>query len=147
MSAKQALFHRLGEVLEIISTLEKTNPAGRVWRYNKCRVQWDDSNEIAVIELSEEYVPGQRVAVIYRGSSQICDINLATGKQSPIGDRVEGIAALVLFISVPLCFVLVGIPIYWAVTMYSKVTTNGLRKNVAVYVEELMARLRLKRAA
>ncbi len=56
-----------------------------------------------------------------------------------IGDRVEGIAAFVLFLSVPLCFVLIGIPIYYGVTLYSKVATKGLRKRVAAYVEDMMA--------
>jgi hypothetical protein len=146
MTADKALFHRLGTVLEIISTLEKKNPAGRTWRYNKSRVKWDDNAEIAVIELTEEYQPEQRVAVIYRGQNQICDINLATCRQSPIGDRVEGIAALVMFISVPLCFVLIGIPIYWGVRFYAKVSTDALRKRVAAYVDELMAKLNLRRA-
>ena len=139
--AAQALFHRLGNVLEIISTSEKKNPAGRIWRFTRCRVKWDENNEIVVIDLSEEYQPQDRVAVIYRGQSQICDINLRTGRQSMIGDRVEGIAAFVLFLSVPLCFVLIGIPIYYGVTLWSKVYTNGLRKRVAAYVEDMMARI------
>jgi hypothetical protein len=139
--AAQALFHRLGTVLEIISTSEKKNPAGRIWRFTRCRVKWDENNEIVVIDLSEEYQPQDRVAVIYRGQSQICDINLRTGRQSMIGDRVEGIAAFVLFLSVPLCFVLIGIPIYYGVTLYSKVATKGLRKRVAAYVEDMMARI------
>lgn len=139
--AAQALFHRLGTVLETISTSEKKNPKGRIWRFTRCRVQWDVSNEIVTIDLSEEYQAGDRVAVIYRGQSQICDINLRTGRQSMIGDRVEGIAAFVLFLSVPLCFVLIGIPIYYGVTLYSKVTTNGLRKKVAAYVDDMMPRI------
>ena len=137
----QALYHRLGTVLETVSTSEKKNPAGRTWRFTRCRVKWDENNEITPIDLSEEYAPGDRVAVIFRGASQICDINLRTGRQSMIGDRVEGIAAFILFLSVPLCFVLIGIPIYYGVALYSKVTTNALRKRVAVYVEELMARI------
>jgi hypothetical protein len=139
--AAQALFHRLGGVLEIISTSEKTNPKGRIWRFTRCRVQWDVSNEIVTIDLSEEYAQGDRVAVIYRGQSQICDINLRTGRQSMIGDRVEGIAAFVLFLSVPLCFVLIGIPIYYGVTLYSKVSTKALRKRVAAYVDEMMPKI------
>lgn len=136
----EALYHRLGTVLEVVSTSEKKNPAGRTWRFTRCRVKWDENNEIVPIDLSEEYQNSDRVAVIYRGSSQICDINLRTGRQSMIGDRVEGIAAFVLFLSVPLCFVLIGIPIYYGVTVYSKVSTNALRKRVAAYVEDLMSR-------
>lgn len=139
--AAQALFHRLGTVLETISTSEKKNPKGRIWRFTRCRVQWDVSNEIVTIDLSEEYAAGDRVAVIYRSQSQICDINLRTGRQSMIGDRVEGIAAFILFLSVPLCFVLIGIPIYYGVTLYSKVTTRGLRKKVAAYVDDMMPRI------
>jgi len=139
MSA-QALYHRLGTVLETVSTTEKKNPAGRTWRFTRCRVKWDENNEITPIDLSEEYQAGDRVAVIFRGGSQICDLNLRTGRQSMIGDRVEGIAALVLFISVPLCFILIGIPIYYGVTLYSKVSTRSLRKRVAAYVEDLMSR-------
>jgi len=136
----QALYHRLGTVLETVSTSEKKNPAGRTWRFTRCRVKWDENNEITPIDLSEEYQAGDRVAVIFRGGSQICDLNLRTGRQSMIGDRVEGIAALVLFISVPLCFILIGIPIYYGVTLYSKVSTRSLRKRVAAYVEDLMSR-------
>lgn len=137
----QALYHRLGTVLETVSTSEKKNPAGRTWRFTRCRVKWDENNEITPIDLSEDYAAGDRVAVVFRGASQICDINLRTGRQSMIGDRVEGIAAFVLFLSVPLCFVLVGIPIYYGVTLYSKVTTNALRKRVGVYVEDLMTKI------
>ncbi len=138
----QALYHRLGTVLETVSTTEKKNPKGRTWRFTRCRVKWDENNEVVAIEMAEEYQAGDRFAVIYRGASQICDINLRTGRQSLIGDRVEGIAALVLFLSVPLCFVLIGIPIYYGVTLYSKVTTNALRKRVAVYADDLMVKLR-----
>jgi hypothetical protein len=141
MSA-QALYHRLGTVLETVSTMEKKNPAGRTWRFTRCRVKWDENNEIGFVDLSEAYEAGQRMAVIYRGGNQICDVNLATGRQSVIGDRVEGIAALVLVLSVPLCFVLIGIPIYYGVTLYSKVTTKGLRKHVMVYVDDLLIKLR-----
>ncbi len=137
----QALYHRLGTVLETVSTSEKKNPAGRTWRFTRCRVKWDENNEITPIDLSEDYQPGDRVAVIFRGGNQICDINLRTGRQSMIGDRVEGIAAFVLLLSVPLCFVLIGIPIYYGVTLYSKVTTNALRKRVSFYIEELMVKL------
>lgn len=137
----QALYHRLGTVLETVSTSEKKNPAGRTWRFTRCRVKWDENNEITPIDLSEEYAAGDRVAVIFRGASQICDINLRTGRQSMIGDRVEGIAAFILFLSVPLCFVLIGIPIYYGVTLYSKVTTNALRKRVGVYVDDLMTQI------
>jgi hypothetical protein len=136
----EALYHRLGTVLEVVSTSEKKNPAGRTWRFTRCRVKWDENNEVVPVELSEDYQTNDRVAVIYRGSSQICDINLRTGRQSMIGDRVEGIAAFVLFLSVPLCFVLIGIPIYYGVTLYSKISTGALRKRVAVYVEDLMSR-------
>jgi hypothetical protein len=143
----EALYHRLGTVLEVVSTSEKKNPAGRTWRFTRCRVKWDENNEIVPADLSEEYQANDPVAVIYRGSSQICDINLRTGRQSMIGDRVEGIAAFVLFLSVPLCFVLIGIPIYYGVTLYSKITTNALRKRVAVHVETLMAKASLPTAA
>jgi hypothetical protein len=141
MSA-QALYHRLGTVLETISTTEKQNPAGRTWRFTRCRVKWDENNEIVTVEMAEDYQAGDRVAVIYRGASQICDINLRTGRQSQIGDRVEGIAALILFVSVPLCFVLIGIPIDYGVTLYSKVTTNALRKRVALYADDMLTQLR-----
>lgn len=137
----QALYHRLGTVLETVSTSEKKNPAGRTWRFTRCRVKWDENNEITPIDLSEDYQPGHRLAVIFRGGNQICDINLCSGRQSMIGDRVEGIAAFVLLMSVPLCFVLVGIPIYYGVTLYSKVTTNALRKRVSLYVEDLTSKL------
>ena len=140
--SSHGLYHRLGTVLETISTSEKKSPAGRTWRFTRCRVKWDENNEIVTIEMSEDYQPGDRFAVIYRGVSQICDINLRTGRQSQIGDRVEGIAALVLFISVPLCFVLIGIPIYYGVTLYSKVTTKALRKRIAVYADDMLAGLR-----
>jgi hypothetical protein len=136
-----ALYHRLGIVLEVVSTSEKKNPAGRTWRFTRCRVKWDENNEIVPVDLSEDYQAGDRVAVIYRGGSQICDINLRTGRQSMIGDRVEGIAAFILFLSVPLCFVLIGIPIYYGVTLYSKISTNALRKRVASYVEDMMSRM------
>jgi hypothetical protein len=138
----QALYHRLGTVLETVSTSEKKNPAGRTWRFTRCRVKWDENNEIMTIEMAEEYQAGDRFAVIFRGGNQICDINLRTGRQSQIGDRVEGIAALVLVISVPLCFVLIGIPIYYGVTLYSKITTKALRRRVAVYADDLLAKLR-----
>lgn len=140
MSA-QALYHRLGTVLEIVSTNEKTSPQGRVWRFTRCRVKWDENNEIMPIDLSEDYQVNDRVAVIYRGTSQICDVNLRTGRQSMIGDRLEGIAALLLVISVPLCFVLIGIPIYYSVRLYSRITTEGLRRRVGVYVDELRVKL------
>jgi hypothetical protein len=142
MSA-EALFHRLGTVLETTSTSQQRNPAGRTRTYTKCRVKWDDNGETGYFELAETYKPGDRTAVIFRGESQICDVNLATGKQSIIGDRVEGIAALILVISMPLMFILIGIPIYFGVTLYSKVTTKGLRKRVAAYVSDLLGRLRL----
>jgi hypothetical protein len=134
-------------VLEVVSTSEKKNPAGRTWRFTRCRVKWDENNEVVPVDLSEEYQASDRVAVIYRGSSQICDINLRTGRQSMIGDRVEGIAAFVLFLSVPLCFVLIGIPIYYGVTLYSKISTKALRKRVAVYAEDMMRRMQLPSAA
>jgi hypothetical protein len=137
----EALYHRLGTVLEVVSTSEKKNPAGRTWRFTRCRVKWDENNEIVPVELSEEYQASDRVAVIYRGASQICDINLRTGRQSMIGDRVEGIAAFVLFLSVPLCFVLIGIPIYYGVTLYSKISTRALRRRVAAYVDDMTHRM------
>jgi hypothetical protein len=137
-----ALYHRLGTVLETVSTTERKNPAGRTWRFTRCRVKWDENNEIVAIDMAEDYQAGDRFVVIYRGGNQICDINLRTGRQSQIGDRVEGVAALILFISVPLCFVLVGIPIYFGVTLYSKVTTKSLRRRVALYADDLMTRLR-----
>jgi hypothetical protein len=137
----QALYHRLGTVLETVSTSEKKNPKGRTWRFTRCRVKWDENNEITPIDLSEDYQAGDRVAVIFRGGNQICDMNLRTCRQSMIGDRVEGIAAFILLISVPLCFVLIGIPVYYGVTLYSKVTTNALRKRVSRYVEDLMLTL------
>ena len=137
----QALYHRLGTVIEIVSTSEKTSPQGRVWRFTRCRVKWDENNEIVPIDLSEDYQAGDRVAVIYRGASQICDINLRTGRQSMIGDRLEGIPALLLVISVPLCFILIGIPIYYSVRLYSKMSTQALRSRVGAYVDGLRAKL------
>ena len=142
MSA-EALFHRLGTVLATTSTSQQRNPAGRTRTYTKCRVKWDDNGETGSFELAETYSPGDRTAVIFRGESHICDVNLATGQQSIIGDRVEGIAALILVISMPLMFILIGIPIYFGVTLYSKVTTKGLRKRVAAYIHELLGRLRI----
>jgi len=141
MSA-EALFHRLGAVEEVTSVSEQRNPAGRTRRYAKCRVKWDDNGETGFFELSETYAVGDRTAVIFRGESYICDVNLSTGKQSTIGDRVEGIAALILVISMPLCFLLIGFPIYFGVTLYSKLTTKELRKRVAAYVGDLLRRLR-----
>ena len=140
MSA-EALFHRLGTVLETTSTSQQRNPAGRTRTYTKCRVKWDDNGETGSFELAETYSPGDRTAVIFRGESHICDVNLATGQQSIIGDRVEGIAALILVISMPLMFILIGIPIYFGVTLYSKVTTKGLRRRVTAYVDEVLAHL------
>lgn len=146
MTAAKAIYHRVGTVLEILSTLEKRNPKGRTFRYAKCRVRWEDGGEPVTIELSETYTPGQQTAVIYRGSSKICDINLATGKQSPIGDRVEGLMAFALFLSVPLCFVLIGIPIYYGIRAWSRVSTDALRKKVAVYIEPVLAELKRRPA-
>jgi hypothetical protein len=140
MSA-QPLFHRLGRVLEIVSTSEKKNSAGRTKRYTRCRIKWDDNGETHFLDLAASYEAGQRTVVIYRGESLICDVNLATGERSIIGDRVEGIAALILVISVPLCFLLIGIPIYYGVTLYSKVTTNGLRRRISTYLDDLLTRL------
>lgn len=136
------LYHRLGVVLEIVSMQEKKNPAGRTWRYTRCRVQWDDGGEITQIDLSETYAPDARVLVIFRGGNQICDVNLETGRQSIIGDRLEGVAALIMVVSVPLCFILIGLPIYYGVTLYSKVTTQALRKRVATYLDALLPKLR-----
>jgi hypothetical protein len=141
MSA-EALYHRLGEVLETTSTTEQTNPAGRTKRYTRCRVKWDDNGETSFLDLAETYAAGDRTAVIYRGGNYICDVNLATGRQSTIGDRVEGLAALILVVSMPLCLLLIGIPIYWGVTLYSKITTKELRRRVAAYVGDLLARLK-----
>jgi hypothetical protein len=138
----EKLVHRLGMVLETTSTSQQRNPAGRVRTYTKCRVKWDDSSDEDFFELAETYKAGDRMAVIFRGDTYICDVNLATGRQSIIGDRVEGIAALVMVISMPLMFVLIGIPIYFGVTLYSKVATKGLRKRVAAYVSDLLGRLR-----
>ncbi len=137
----RALYHRLGRVLEIVSTDQKKNPAGRTWVYTRCRIQWDDGGEITQIDLCETYRVGDRVAVILRGGSRICDVNLNTGRRSVIGDRLEGLAALVMFVSVPLCFVLIGIPIYYGVTLYSKITTKALRRRVGEYLDALLPRL------
>ncbi len=140
--AETPLYHRLGEVLEITSTNEQRNPAGRTRVYSRCRIKWDDNGETSFLELAETYQVGQRTAVIYRGENYICDVNLDTGRQSLIGDRVEGLAALVLLIAMPLQFLLIGIPMRIGVTIYSKVTTERLRKRVAAYVEDLLAKLR-----
>lgn len=139
----RALYHRLGRVQEILSTDQKKNPAGRTWVYTRCRIQWDDGGETTQIDLCEGYRAGDRVAVILRGGSRICDVNLDTGRRSIIGDRLEGLAALVMFVSVPLCFVLIGIPIYYGVTLYSKVTTKALRRRVSDYLDVLLPRLRV----
>lgn len=140
--AETPLFHRLGTVMEITSKSEQRNPAGRTKVYSRCRIKWDDAGEPTFIDLAETYKAGQRTAVIYRGENYICDVNLETGKQSIIGDRVEGLAALVLVIAMPLQFILIGIPMRIGVTIYSKVTTKQLRKRVAAYVADLTAKLR-----
>jgi hypothetical protein len=137
--AAEALYHRLGVVLEITSVSERTNPAGRTKRFSRCRVSWDDNGETSFPDLSESYSAGDRTAVIYRGGNYVCDLNLATGRQSVIGDRVEGVAALILLISLPLCFVLVGIPVYWSVMLYARITTSRLRRRIAVYLRDTFA--------
>ena len=135
----RALYHRSGEVLETLSTSERRTNRGRTKRYTRCRVRWEDGAGPEFIDLSADYRPEQRMAVIYRDQSQICDINLDTGQQSVIGDRVEGVLALLLFISVPLCFVLIGIPLYLAVRWYARATTDALRRRVAAYAPALLA--------
>ncbi|MBU6318438.1 MAG: hypothetical protein KGS00_02195 [Alphaproteobacteria bacterium] len=135
----EALYHRLGVVLEVASISERTNSAGRTKRFSRCRVSWDDNGETSFPDLSETYSAGERTAVIFKGGNYICDLNLATGRQSVIGDRVEGVAALILLISLPLCFVLVGFPLYWSVMLYSRITTARLRRQIAGYLRETFA--------
>jgi hypothetical protein len=135
------LHYRLGQVIEPTSTSEKRGKGGRLKRFTRCRMRWDDGQEPEFFELTEAYGAGDRTAVIYRGENYICDVNLSTGRQSQIGDRLEGIAAFLLVISIPLSFILIGIPIYVAVTVYSKVTSSRLRKRVAEYVNACMPRM------
>lgn len=130
----QRLSHRVGAVSDISSTSERKNTAGRVWRFTHARVVWEDAAEPARIDLTGDYMVGDRVAVIWRGSAQICDVNLRTGKQSPIGDRVEGIAAIVMVVALPFNFVLVGLPFYYGVRLWSRIATAALRKRVAAYI-------------
>jgi hypothetical protein len=141
-----ALHHRLGDVAETLATTQRRTNQGRTKQFTRCRVNWDDGQGPEFMDLSADYQPGQRAAVIYRGANYICDVNVATGQQSVIGDRVEGILALILFISVPLCFVLIGFPIYFGVRAYSRVATNRLRRRVAEYVGSLLPRLQAERA-
>jgi hypothetical protein len=138
--APPALRHRIGEVVETASATERRTSAGRTKRFARCQVRWDDG-VTDFIDLSEVYQPGERTAVIFSGDSQICDVNLRTGRQSVIGDRLEGIPAFLLAISVPLMLLLVGIPLYFGVRAYSKVTTRGLRKRVSQHVEQLLLQL------
>jgi hypothetical protein len=145
MSATE-LHYRLGQVIEPTSTTEKQGKGGRLKRFTRCRMRWDDGGEPEFFELTEDYSAGDRTAVIYRDETYICDVNLSTGRQSAIGDRLEGIAALLLVISIPLSFLLIGIPIYFAVTLYSKVTSSRLRKRVAAYVDAMMPRMRMGQA-
>jgi hypothetical protein len=138
----EQLHYRLGEVLETTTTTEARGKGGRIKRYLRCLIRWEDGGEPEFFELSETYAAGDRTAVIYRGESYICDVNLSTGRQSVIGDRLEGIAAFILVISIPLSFLLIGIPIYIAVTMYSKLTSSRLRKQVAAYVDAMLPQMR-----
>jgi hypothetical protein len=132
----QRLSHRVGAIAEISSTSNKKSPGGRVWTYTHANVAWDGESEPTRVDLIGEHQAGDRVAVIYRGPAQICDVNLRTGKQSMIGDRVEGLAAIVMFIAMPLNFVLIGLPFYFGVRLWSRVSTEALRKRVAAYVAE-----------
>jgi hypothetical protein len=138
-AAEQRLHHRLGQVAEISSTSDKRSPQGRVWRYTHALVRWKDlgegEGEPQRIDLIGEYQTGDGVAVVRRGEAQICDVNLRTGKASPIGDRVEGLAAIIMFIAMPLNFVLIGLPFYFGVRLWSRMSTSALRKRVAAYIE------------
>ncbi|MEZ5938792.1 MAG: hypothetical protein R3C52_11310 [Hyphomonadaceae bacterium] len=132
------LRHRKGLILE---TTSQTAPkvGGRTPKcYTRCKTQWDDAEEPDFVDLAATYSANDRTAVIYRGDDYICDLNLSTGQQSTIGDRVEGIPALLLVISVPLCFVLIGIPLYFGVKLYAKVSTGQLRRRVADYIERAL---------
>jgi hypothetical protein len=140
-----ALHHRLGEVAETLSSTERKTNQGRTKRFTRCRVIWDDGEGPEFTDLSADYTPGQRAAVIYRDTNYICDVNIESGQQSVIGDRVEGILALVLFISFPLSFILIGLPVYFGVRVWSRVTTDRLRKQVAAYVETLLPSIRAPR--
>lgn len=142
-----ALHHRLGEVAETLSTTERKTNQGRMKRFTRCRIIWDDGEGPEFMDLSADYTPGQRTAVIYRDTNYICDVNVETGQQSVIGDRVEGILALLLFISFPLSFVLIGLPFYFGVRAWSRVTTDKLRKRISAYVETLLRSLRVPPAA
>lgn len=131
--ADETLSHRVGEVKEITSTSEHSNPAGRTYTYSRSRILWDDGEE-TFRDLLESYQPGDRVALVYRGDMPICDINLRTGRQSVIGDRVEGIAAVVMLAAWPLSFILIGLPFYWGVKLHAKISTERLRRRIATYV-------------
>ncbi len=138
-----ALHHRLGEVAETLSSTERKTNQGRMKRFTRCRVIWDDGAGPEFTDLSADYTAGQRTAVIYRDTNYICDVNVESGQQSVIGDRVEGILALLLVISMPLCFVLIGFPMYFGVRAWSRMTTDKLRKRVSAYVETLLPSLRI----
>ena len=131
----QRLSHRVGAIAAISSISDKKSPGGRLWRYTHAEIVWDGESEPSRVDLTGEHQAGDRVAVVYRGSSQICDVNLRTGAQSVIGDRLEGVAALIMLIAMPLNFILIGLPIYYGVRLWSRVSTRALRKRVAAYIE------------
>ncbi len=132
--SEQGINHRAGVVVETGACNETRVGNRPPKRYTKCEIAFEPNSQHEMLDLAESYHAGDQTAVIFRGGDYICDINLTTGKQSAIGDRVEGLAALILAISIPLWFVLIGIPIYFGVKLYARVTTQRLRKRVAEYV-------------
>jgi hypothetical protein len=130
-----AFYHRDGAVQDTITVMETRRRSGKVRRYVKCRVRWHDNGETSALDLSADYQAGDATRVIYRGGSYVTDLNLSTGERPHIGDRLEGVAALLFVISIPLSFVLIGLPLYWGVTLYSKIATGRLRRRISDYIE------------
>lgn len=135
------LSHRVGSVAGISSLSELTNKAGRVWRFTHAQVAWETAGPPQRIDLTGDYKVGDRTAVIWRGDAQICDVNLRTGKLSTIGDRTEGIAAIIMVAALPLNIVLIGLPLYYGVALWSRISANRLRKRVGAYVAQHIAPL------
>lgn len=130
-------YHRFGTVQDTITVTEGRGRSGEVRRFLKCRVRWDDNGETGALDLSADYAPGERAAVIYRGGAYVTDLNVSTGSRPPIGDRLEGVAALLLVVSIPLSFLLIGLPLYWGVSLYSRISTGRLRRKVSAYIDAL----------
>jgi len=139
MRQGEDLSHRIGTLAGITSVSELTNSAGRTWRYTHAQVSWDATGAPERIDLIGDYQAGDRTAVVWRGDAQICDVNLRTGRQSVIGDRTEGLAAIIMMIALPLNFVLVGLPFYYGVALWSKISTAALRKRISAYMAHPIA--------